>query len=62
MGCFFKIVMSNQKAAEVVTPFETISHVTVICMMQKKYPEDDLLVKLQVHQLVHRFEQTVEDS
>ena len=56
---------SNQKAAEVIKLyFETKSPVTVIHMIQKKYPEDDRLKKLQVHQLVHRFQQTrsVEDN
>lgn len=57
--------MSNQKAAEIVKLyFETKSPVTVIRMIQKKYPEDDRLTKLQIHQLVNRFQQTgsVEDS
>ena len=46
------------------TCFETKSPVTVIHMVQTKYPEDDRLKKLQVHQLVHRFQHTrsVEDN
>jgi hypothetical protein len=56
---------SKQEAAEKVKLyFETKSPVTVIRMMQKKYPDDNRLTKLQVHWLVNIFQQTgsVEDS
>ena len=50
---------SSKKAAEVVKLyFETKSPVTVIRRMQKLYPEDERLTKVQIHRLVKRFEQT----
>ena len=52
-------VGSNQKAAEVFKLyFETKSPVIVTHMMQKKYPEDERVTKLQVHLLFYKFQQT----
>lgn len=55
----------NQKAAEIVMLyFETKSPVTVIRMIQKKYPGDERDTRLQLHRLVNRFGRTgsIKDS
>ena len=56
--------MSRQKAAEIVQLyFESRSPISVIRMMQKRYPGEDKLSKLQVCRVVKRFQLTgsVED-
>ena len=62
---FSKMEMSGQKAAEIVQLyFESRSPISVIRMMQKRYPGEDKLSKLQVCRLVKRFQLTgsVEDG
>ena len=47
-----------EKCTEVVNLYyESYSPVTVIRSMQKRYPEDEKLGKMQVHRILKRFEQ-----